>query len=276
MRSSRVLLIVCVLGVALAAMASAANATILTAKDSADFEYKYEMDYLPTDVAHVDQDVNSYADFVSNGAAPTALGGILTITGGYAGSLSYYGTGTSSSTAIWPSNFTYPTGYTIEMKVKVNPGTTNGFFALEACAGNGSGTTSKDQAFFWINASGEQWNSNGKATSGSSILGTEDNTDDYHIFRIVQLPSLSSTTATFAVYRDGVLLSETLGPAYNSSMNGLLFGDSSTAGGTGAVKVDYVRLDNTGAYGPVPEPGTLSLVATGLLGLLAYAWQKRK
>jgi hypothetical protein len=26
----------------------------------------------------------------------------------------------------------------------------------------------------------------------------------------------------------------------------------------------------------VPEPGMLSLLATGLLGLLAYAWRKRK
>jgi hypothetical protein len=26
----------------------------------------------------------------------------------------------------------------------------------------------------------------------------------------------------------------------------------------------------------VPEPGTLALLATGLIGLLAYAWRKRK
>jgi hypothetical protein len=29
-------------------------------------------------------------------------------------------------------------------------------------------------------------------------------------------------------------------------------------------------------FGAVPEPGTLALAATGLIGLLAYAWRKQK
>ena len=37
--------------------------------------------------------------------------------------------------------------------------------------------------------------------------------------------------------------------------------------------IDNVRLDQTS---PIPEPGTLALLATGLIGLLAYAWRKRK
>jgi hypothetical protein len=27
---------------------------------------------------------------------------------------------------------------------------------------------------------------------------------------------------------------------------------------------------------PIPEPGTLALLAGGLVGLIAYAWRKRK
>ena len=29
-------------------------------------------------------------------------------------------------------------------------------------------------------------------------------------------------------------------------------------------------------FSPVPEPGTLTLLAAGLIGLIAYAWRKRK
>ncbi|MBN1394255.1 MAG: PEP-CTERM sorting domain-containing protein [Pirellulales bacterium] len=46
------------------------------------------------------------------------------------------------------------------------------------------------------------------------------------------------------------------------------------------VGVDYLsKFDNLAVYtGPngVPEPSTIALLATGLIGLLAYAWRKRK
>ena len=43
--------------------------------------------------------------------------------------------------------------------------------------------------------------------------------------------------------------------------------------------VDGVHLasgEYTLGVASVPEPGTLVLLATGLIGLLAYAWRKRK
>lgn len=58
-----------------------------------------------------------------------------------------------------------------------------------------------------------------------------------------------------------------------------------------ATGVRYVQLQNVTPYdtgtgfvgfgeirfvGTVPEPGTLALVATGVLGMLAYAWRKRR
>ena len=41
--------------------------------------------------------------------------------------------------------------------------------------------------------------------------------------------------------------------------------------------VSELRFDNLDVTGPpVPEPSTLALLTSGLIGLLAYAWRKRK
>jgi hypothetical protein len=37
-----------------------------------------------------------------------------------------------------------------------------------------------------------------------------------------------------------------------------------------------IEIDNIALAGPVPEPGTIILMASGLLSLVAYAWRKRK
>jgi hypothetical protein len=45
-----------------------------------------------------------------------------------------------------------------------------------------------------------------------------------------------------------------------------------STGGAGRIAFDNVRLDVAG----VPEPGTITLLASGLIGLMAYAWRKRR
>ena len=35
-------------------------------------------------------------------------------------------------------------------------------------------------------------------------------------------------------------------------------------------------FDDVGISSVVPEPSTIALLTTGLLGLLAYAWRKRR
>jgi hypothetical protein len=44
-----------------------------------------------------------------------------------------------------------------------------------------------------------------------------------------------------------------------------------TTGGTG-----YNYFDNIHIYGPVPEPSTVALLVTGALGMLAYAWRRKR
>ena len=40
--------------------------------------------------------------------------------------------------------------------------------------------------------------------------------------------------------------------------------------------VVWAVVDHNSQFAVIPEPGTLALLAAGLLGLLAYAWRKRK
>jgi hypothetical protein len=49
-----------------------------------------------------------------------------------------------------------------------------------------------------------------------------------------------------------------------------------TTAGTGSPVDNGIDTISVGPAGQVPEPTTISLLVTGLLGLLAYAWRKRK
>ena len=88
---------------------------------------------------------------------------------------------------------------------------------------------------------------------------------------------LASTTGTMPsnlvslVSLDGSGFQNTLAPTgriylSESSNYKSLYLDYSPTGGAGHASMGT----------PVPEPGTLALLAAGLAGLLAYAWRKRK
>jgi hypothetical protein len=103
------------------------------------------------------------------------------------------------------------------------------------------------------------------------VLDSNDNSGDYHVFRLTQLPNANS----FSAWRDGVLLGSGL-------TGGMALGSNLALGSEGSIwrgtaNVDYLRF-TSGAWAPapIPEPTTLTLLLTGLIGLLAHAWRKRK
>jgi hypothetical protein len=80
----------------------------------------------------------------------------------------------------------------------------------------------------------------------------------------VSLGRLTDKTVTYTVFSDNLNFGNPIVITLSAS---------NSAVGTHEVAFDNVRLDFVPA---VPEPGTLVLVASGLLGLLCYAWPKRK
>jgi len=78
----------------------------------------------------------------------------------------------------------------------------------------------------------------------------------------------------FKVY-DGTLADATIGDlTWNkvTNLTGHSAGDAWTSGGQ-----YFVQLGADGSgVATIPEPSTLALLAGGLVGLLAYAWRKRK
>ena len=76
------------------------------------------------------------------------------------------------------------------------------------------------------------------------------------------------TDGTVDIYMDGTLIGkQTLINGVNPTM--LRIGDI-TGSVEGNIALDYVRI------GAVPEPSTIVLCVMAIIGLLAYAWQRRK
>lgn len=102
-------------------------------------------------------------------------------------------------------------------------------------------------------------------------LDSSDNSDGFHTFRL----AYDSDVDLYYVWRDGVLLTSTMGAAINLGNTRLIVGDCcSSVGGSGsAYEIAYVRYDGDGAYAPIPEPGSLALL--GLGGLMIARRRRR-
>jgi hypothetical protein len=250
-----------VLGVAACLGLQTANASLV---DSSTFTYKWEMtdaahtpDGTMTDGVHSDYEwwtpAGSYSAFT--GTFNTA-DGTVTLPSGQAQWTTDFGN------EIWPTHVSFATGWTLEARLKVVSDSSGPGFDI--MGGTVDGGLNHD-GWLELGASSTVWG----AGSGAITLDSNDNAADFHTFRVAQ----AANSATYSVWRDGILLSDTL-PQTNDAW-GLTTALVMATGGThGPSIVDYIRLEPSGPA--VPEPGTITLVISGAIGLLAYAWRRRK
>lgn len=133
-------------------------------------------------------------------------------------------------------------------------------------------TTSDQSAFLNFNNDNVNWLDlgNGYPGPGAGTDFASTNTDAFHTLRLAFDPA-----SGFSIWRDNVLLTENVfgyggdTPDPNNNITvylGAIGGAWQDASNT-RVDIDYVRIDTTGGYAPIPEPAALSLIGLGALAL---------
>lgn len=223
---------------------------------SESFAYKYDMDVDPTNVGTIDLDSNGSPDFVAgsggNGAYSMTGTGALEIVSPDNGDSLWLDSGGSG---VWADGDFYgATGITIEARVQiVSQMDTQGPCQIVVFPSDND-----ELAVLDIGA-------NNAILCGVS-LDTGDNTDDYHVFRVVR--DTDERGGLYWLWRDGVLLNEEGIPINRGyALNGMYFGDGTGSPG-GTTLIDYIRFESA-AVKPIPEPSVVALALFGLLAALA-------
>jgi len=243
-----------------------ASAAITETKDSADFTWKYEFTTdLPT-VSDLDNN-GSTGDFnviIDAGSSITLSDGQLQFrTTDKAGA--YYYSGWAAASKLWDviDDLDYEHGVTVEMRVKILAGAAEGVRGVIGIGIMPDGTDVDGKLL--IGKTTQYWNGEGSvAEDEMPAAGTIDNTDGFHNFRV----ALDPANNTYTVWRDDELLASGLGDTdTRDGLRRLVFGNFADSILAGDSDVDYFRI-TSGAYAPVPEPATLSLLLTGGLAVL--------
>lgn len=227
----------------LAFLSAVSAASGITALDSSQFAYKYEMVALPT-AQNLDND-GAY-DFTANEGTKVSLGtGVniasITIDASAANTFLMSGAAAGSAGGAWQnSGISAATGYTVEARLRITStaGAQAGAFVINASVDDTVNAWLK----FW---SGSIW-------WGETQIGSVDATA-YHTYRIVR----EAGSSTHSVYVDGTLVASGLaGGLYSSSpLKRLLIG---APGSTyrGKAQIAFIRF-HKGGYAP-PVPGAKS------------------
>ncbi len=221
----------------------------LQVRDSNDFEGgSYEADVLP------DAASPQWAKEADGGVA-SASGGILSLQTDTSGILHYRSEGAPGGN-FWDGNF--DNGFTVEFRVWVeevhDPEHGAGLFAVRN-GGRGG------QAQLQFRADSIRW-WNGDTHPVWIMAEGEDHTAGYQTIRIVKMPGKNE----WHVWRNGVLAGAHM-RSVTTTVNELIFGDTSDAQYSGKIHFDYVRWDNSGAYAPseasAEVPGLPSVAVAG-------------
>ena len=229
----------------------ASNAFGLVIKDSALFSTQlYEGSSRPeVEAAGWWTDPTGYTDFT----AAWTSGGILygnSDVGGY-GPVAWYGQQPYAG---------YAQGFTIETSIQIIGAQNIGGrrnFTIGAVAVGGFGTLLLGATDAGVEQQG----------TGYTYFATGANNDAQHVWRIANYLD-GSSNPVMEVFKDTVSLGvyDVSQPANTGSWSTWM-GDLSGSC-AGAWEMDYMRVDFTGAYAPIPEPATISLLALGGLAFL--------
>ena len=209
--------------------------------DSSQFDYKYEMNALPT---AEDMDNSGANDFTGSGDWTTLESGALkmdmTAGGKYLISDKTVGTAGDAWLGMGATSATGGSGYTIETILKIDSQVSGIQYAFNLQASTGDSSICNACLNFTTN--GIYW--------GNTLLTNLDATA-WHTYRVVR--EGSGDVNKFSVYVDGVLVKDGLGNGISATINRVLFGSPGASAYKGKATVAYLRFCK-GAFAPPAAP----------------------
>jgi len=205
--------------------------------DSSQFEYKYEMNALPT---AEDIDNSGANDFTGSGDWTTIESGALKMdmTAGakYLVSDKAVGTAGDAWIKMGATSATGGTGYTIETILKIDSSVSGATYVMNLQASTDDSSIYNASLNFKTN--GIYW--------GNTLLTNLDATV-WHAYRIVR--EGSGEANKFSVYVDGILVKDGLGSGLSANINRVIIGSPGASDYKGKATVAYLRFCK-GAYAP--------------------------